>query len=413
MPNIVPPSRPRAAAAEAPPLAPLVALAVVALALRPQLSAIGPLADSISTDLGVGYAYVGLLTTVPVICMGLFALVGPGLAAIAGVRGGIAFSVAVLLVFALLRAVAPGAVSLLLLTFGVGVGTGLIGPLLPMFVMGRVPAHVVGGTAAYAGGTITGAAIGSGVVVPLETVLGGWHQALFAITLASFGSLIAWLLLVRRMSGAAPEERPPRRMTRPRMPVRRPIAWAIGLMFGLQSWLYYGVTAWLTPVYEERGWEPIAAAGLLMLVNLTSLGAIVLVPWLSSRGLSRRSLLVTTSVLAATGLTGVAVAPDAALLWAVTAGLGLGMAFTLILTLPVDITADPRETGGAAALMLLVGYVIASLAPFVLGAVRDATGTFTLSLWLLVGIAIAMVPLGWSLSPRRLRPHASPSPAAA
>ena len=114
------------------------------------------------------------------------------------------------------------------------------------------------------------------------------------------------------------------------------------------------------------------------------------------------------------GLTGVSVAPDGALLWAVTIGLGLGMAFTLILTLPVDIATAPADVGGAAALMFLVGYLLAAVAPFVLGALRDATGDFALSLWLLVAIASVMAPLCWSLNPKRLRPPASaPAPAPA
>ena len=71
--------------------------------------------------------------------------------------------------------------------------------------------------------------------------------------------------------------------------------------------------------------------------------------------------------------------------------------------------------------MFLVGYVIASVAPFALGAVRDATGDFAASLWLLVAISLAMIPVAWSLAPSRLRPpargggappHRQPVPAA-
>ena len=51
------------------------------------------------------------------------------------------------------------------------------------------------------------------------------------------------------------------------------------------------------------------------------------------------------------------------------------MLFTVVLTLPTDVSADAREAGGASALMLLVGYLIAAAAPFALGAVRDATGS--------------------------------------
>jgi CP family cyanate transporter-like MFS transporter len=211
------------------------------------------------------------------------------------------------------------------------------------------------------------------------------------------------------MPAAATQPTPSRarRLALPRLPLGRPVAWAIGLLFGLQSWLYYGTTAWLANVYVERGWSAVAAAGLLTLVNLASLGAIVVVPWLSRRGASRRTLLAASAVLAMAGLGGVTLVPGPAVAWAVIEGLGLGMTFTLVLTLPVDISDNPVETGGAAALMLLVGYLIASAAPFVLGAVRDATGNFEASLWLLVGIAAVMVPFAWGLSPERLRPPSS------
>ena len=76
-----------------------------------------------------------------------------------------------------------------------------------------------------------------------------------------------------------------------------------------------------------------------------------------------------------------------------------------MLTLPTDLSHDPRQVGGASAMMLLVGYLLASLAPSVLGAVRDATGEFGPAIWLLVGIAVVMIPLSWSLTPLRIHGH--------
>jgi MFS transporter, CP family, cyanate transporter len=99
----------------------------------------------------------------------------------------------------------------------------------------------------------------------------------------------------------------------------------------------------------------------------------------------------------------VALLPEPAYAWAILLGAGLGMTFTLLLTLPTDISDDPREVGGAAALMLLVGYLLASVAPFALGAIRDATGDFGASITVLAAIGLTMMPLSWSLNPRRLR----------
>ncbi len=398
------------------PHAPVAALLLVALALRPQLTAIGPLAGPIIADLGVGHAYVGLLTTIPVLCMGMFAVVGPVLAGLVGIRGGITASVAGLLLFALLRLVVPEAPALLFLTFAMGVGIGAVGPILPMFVRGRLPGHVVAGTAAYAAGTSIGAALGGGLAAPLEQLLGGWRAALLVLTLGSSVTLVAWLVLAGRLRTFRPEPghgpepgRGPGRVRvvrRPSLPWRRPVAWAIGLLFGMQSWLYYGTTAWIAAVYVERGWDPVAAGGLLTLMNVTSLGTIMGVPWLSGRGATRRTLLGSSAVTAAVGLAGITLGSGPAPLWAAAIGLALGMTFTLVLTLPVDISADQREVGGAATMMLLVGYLLSSLAPFALGAVRDATGSFDASLWLLVGIAVVMIPLAAALSPDRLRPLA-------
>ncbi len=387
------------------PGAPLVALLVVALALRPQLAAVGPLADSIIADLGVTHAFVGLLTAIPVLCMGVFALFGPSLAHLVGVRAGIGLSAAVLVLFAILRTILPGSILLLLLTFGVGVGTGVVGPILPMFVRGRTPGHMVAGTAAYAAGTILGAVLGSAVAVPLETVTGSWQGSLLVLSLVSGLAVVAWILLVRGMPGSSPgaAAAPRSRLELPAMPVRRLVAWAIGILFGLQSWLYYGTTAWLANVYVERGWDPAAAAGLLAVTNAASLAAIIGVPWLSGLGASRRALLVTGTSSSTIGLAGITLIPGPAIPWAVLIGLGLGGSFTLLLTLPTDISDDAREVGGAAAMMLLVGYLLAAVAPFALGAIRDATGDFEASLWALVGVALVMVPLSWSLSPRRLR----------
>jgi CP family cyanate transporter-like MFS transporter len=217
---------------------PLVALLIVALATRPQLSAIGPLAPGIIRELGTPYAFVGLLTTIPVLCMGIFAPVGPGIVHMLGVRAGIAASVGLLLLFAILRPFAPAEASLLILTFGIGVGTALAGPMLPMFVRGRLSVRMVAGTAAYASGTIIGAAIASAIAVPLETALGGWRASLLAISLACLPALILWIVLVRKSpvglrrasSAARKADHGSTSRVMSRLPIQRPIAWVIGSM---------------------------------------------------------------------------------------------------------------------------------------------------------------------------------------
>src|SRR5207342_714917 len=56
------------------------ALFLAGLALRPQIVGVGPLIPEIQDDLDTSHALAGLLGTIPVLCMGLFAPVAGYLA---------------------------------------------------------------------------------------------------------------------------------------------------------------------------------------------------------------------------------------------------------------------------------------------------------------------------------------------
>ena len=89
---------------------------------------------------------------------------------------------------------------------------------------------------------------------------------------------------------------------------------------------------------------------------------------------------------------------------------GIGIFFPITLTLPVEVAHSPAESYALAALMLLIGYTLASAGPVGLGAVRDATGSFVVAGWLLVAIAIAKLASTALLSPRRLGRPDHPAP---
>ena len=67
----------------------LIALFLAALALRPDIIGVGPILEDIRTDLDASRTVIGLLPTVPVLCMGLFAPLGGRVAARIGARSGV------------------------------------------------------------------------------------------------------------------------------------------------------------------------------------------------------------------------------------------------------------------------------------------------------------------------------------
>ena len=381
----------------------LAALTLAALPFRAQILIIGPMVGVLRADLGMSHGVAGLLGSIPVLCMGLLAPFGPVLAASIGPRLGVAACAALVGVFGVARALVPDAGSVLATTFGIGAGMALVGPILSMVVRARAPGHPAAATGAYVAGMIIGGSIAAAIVIPLADAAGGWRPAFAAISAAAAISFVVWIVLMPADTGR--RSRP----TLPRLPWRRPSAWLLGFVFASQSTLFYASITWLASAYVERGWSVGDAAGLIALFNGIGLLTTLALPIVADRFGTRRSQMGTAGVIAVIGSLGVVLSPgeapgslvafgSVALL-----GIGIGAFFPLALTLPVDIGRDPADAASIAALMLLVGYLLSSIAPVVLGVVRDTTGSFDVVLWIMVGLATAMVPLGVSLSPGTLR----------
>lgn len=379
------------------PPAVVAALFLASVALRPQLLAIGPLLPLIRADLDLPASLGGLLTTIPVLCMGLFAPVGPRVAARLGPQRALALCIGAIVALGIGRALAPVYPLVLVATFGIGIAIGIAGAIPSMVVSQRLAARPALGTGAYAGGIVLGSTVAAAVAVPLA-VGESWRTSLLVISVASIGSLAAWILLVgvdRPAAAATVRAR--------RLPWASPTAWLLVAVFGLQSVLFYGTIAWVPSAFTERGWDAAAAGGLVAVFNGIGLATTVGVPLLADRFAARRPALVASAAVAAASTAALVMAPDLAFVWIAILGLALGVVFPLALTLPLDVTDDPGQVGSVAALMLLGGYIVSSTGPLVLGAARDVTGNFTTSLWLLVAIAVTLAVACVPLSPARLR----------
>ena len=126
-------------------------------------------------------------------------------------------------------------------------------------------------------------------------------------------------------------------------------------------------------------------------------------PWFAVRLGWRRRYVAAAAATMLIGLLGVQFVEGGAWLWAALLGVAQGVGFSLVLTLPLDVGDRPAEVAAVAALMLGAGYVLSATAPFLLGWSRDATGSFSLTLWLLAASAGGMLAVALALTPERLR----------
>ncbi|MDQ5832057.1 MAG: MFS transporter, partial [Actinomycetota bacterium] len=337
----------------------LAALFLGALALRPQLVGVGPLLPEIDDDLGISHAVAGLLGTIPVLCMGLFAPPAAYLAGRLGTRAAIATCLAGIAGFGLLRAAAPGAPLVLTLTFPIGVGMGLAGALIPVAVKERFAHRPAFASGVYTTGITGGAALSSGLAVPIAGALGGWRASLAVFSGVTILLFLAWIALT-----PAARERPP--SSPPRLPWGRRVVWVLVAVFALQSIVYYGLVSWMPDSFQERGWSAEAAGSLVGVMSIAGLPSGLLLPFFADRLGSRRQWLGLTAGALFLATVGIATLPDAGWAWAALAGLGIGATFPLTLTLPLDVARDPADTGAVVGLMLGAGYTIAAAGPFLL-----------------------------------------------
>ena len=360
----------------------LAGLFFVALTLRPQIVGIGSLLPDIQDSLQTTHAVVGLLGTIPVLCMGLFAPPAAFLSARIGTRAAVTWSVLLIGVFGLARAAAPSAWLVVLFTWPIGVGMGLAGALVPVAVKEQFPLRPAAPTGVYTTGIQVGSALSAAVAVPLAAWYGGWRGSLAAFSLVTVGLAGVWVVLTRH------EPVHERRVERPpRLPWRSPVAWLLVALFSLMASTYYGINAWLPDSYVERGWSTQAAGNLLAVLNFVAIPASFLVPWLSDRVGTRRAWLAAMATTFVVGVSGVVLVPAAAYAWVFTLGIASGGMFALVLTLPLDLEHESGRVGALVGMMLGLGYTVGAVSPFVLGAVRDLTGSFAASLWLLVAFS--------------------------
>jgi MFS transporter, CP family, cyanate transporter len=379
----------------------LAALFLASLALRPQIIGVGPLLPDIQDDLHEPHAVVGLLGTIPVLCMGLFAPLAPYAAGRVGTRAAIGAAVGLIGCFGLARVLAPGVAALLLLTVPVGIGIAIAGALAPVAVKERFPDRPAFATGIYTTGIQGGSAVSAALAIPLADVFGGWRYALGAFSVTACVLLVAWLVLTSAEPSHVRVARRP-----PRLPWSSLHAWVLVALFGLMGVCYYGINAWLPDSYIERGWSDRTAGALLAVLNLAQLVSSISIPWLSDRRGGRRPFLIALAVVFQLALLGLVLLPGAGFLWALLVGFTIGAMFPLVLTLPLDMEEQPERVGAVVAMMLGVGYLIAGASPFLLGSVRDATGSFTVGLWLIAGAGALYLASSLALLRTRHEPAA-------
>ena len=379
----------------------VTAIFLAALNLRAALASVPPLVHTIQDDLGLSSAAAGLLTTVPVLCMGVFAPVSQRLAHRVGREATVAVALALLVAGLLLRLGGDSYPVLLVSTLLPGIGIALCGTVLPGIVKEFFPGRSGAMTGVYLLAMMVGATAASALAVPLADLLGSWERSLAIWAGLAAVGLAGWLPVVRRVND---HDDPAEAAAGARvaLPWRSPTARLMAAFMAMQSLGFYTQLAWIPPSYEARGWSARDAGLLLAVWSIVQLVSGVGGPALADRVRDRRPLVAGAVLLTVIGTLGIAVAPTVApWLWVALMGLGQGAGFSLGLVKLVDYAPTPAASARLSAMVFLFSYSLASTGPFLFGAVRDATDSFAIPFGALVVVAVVQLALTPRLRPDR------------
>jgi CP family cyanate transporter-like MFS transporter len=375
----------------------LMALALVAVSanLRVAIASVPPLAKTIAAELDLSHAWIGAVTTLPVLCMGLMAPAAQRMGARLGAAVSVQIAMIALFAGVLLRWWGDQLWALYAGTLVAGLGMAVAGTLLPRLVKAAFPPERTGAvTGLYMFALMGGAAASSALSVPLAARFGSWQGSLASWSMLAAVGALAWVPVALRLSRYQAAN--PDAATTHGLPWRHPTAWLVAAYLAIQSWQFYSSLAWIAPSYVARGWDPTTAGYLLSAFGGAQLISGLLGPVLTDRIHDHRVLLMPAAGLGLVGMLALLVAPDAAAwVWVCILGLGQGAAFSLALVLLMDYAQTPAGSGRLTAMAFFVSYTIASFGPTVTGALRDLTGDFQviwllMALMMLVQMALAM-----------------------
>ncbi|MFJ9577816.1 CynX/NimT family MFS transporter [Streptomyces sp. NPDC101191] len=377
------------------PVVLLVGIVLASLNMRAALASVSPLVGELSESYGLSSAASSLVTSVPVLFLGLGALVAPWLGRRLGAER-VLFGALLLLGVGILVRVLPSAAALYCGGVLVGTAIALLNVLMPGLIKRDFPDRAASMTSVYTGAMIAGATLVAASSVPLERALGGWQASLGSWSLLAAVAALAWLPQVliargrrgREVRAAGPAE-PARSVW------RSALAWQVTLFMGLQSLWTYVLIAWMPTIFTDEGMSRSEAGVVFAFNNLLQVVGAFAVPLLAGRMRSQRPLIVLVTSLVAAGYAGLMSAPvQGAWLWAALLGVGQGGAVGLALTLIVLRSGDAVTASRLSGMAQTVGYLMAAAGPLAAGALHQATGSWTPPILAVLGVCAAALAVG-------------------
>ena len=363
----------------------LLGVLLVGANLRVAITPVGPVIGDVRHDLGLPASAASALISLPLLAFALVSPVAPALARRFGLQRTLVLALAVLAVSIVVRSL-PWAPALWIGTVGLGVAIAVLNVVLPSLVKREFPDRLGQTTGLYSAVQSAAAAIAAGVAVPIAgLVASGWRLSLGVWAALAVVAVVVIVATTRGSAGPASPAGPavPASPRSGRSPWGSALAWQVTVFMGLQSTVFYVMITWLPSLEESRGVSA-GSAGVhqLLLNGFGIVGSLVTSRVVHTRH-DQRVIAVTATLLVAAGLTIVVTVPALAAIGVSVAGVGVGGAIVLALSLFGLRTRHHAEAARLSGMAQGIGYLLAAAGPVLIGALHDATGSWGLAIGVL------------------------------
>jgi CP family cyanate transporter-like MFS transporter len=164
---------------------------------------------------------------------------------------------------------------------------------------------------------------------------------------------------------------------------------------GLQSTNFYILVTWLATIETDAGISETAAGTHQFLLNGFGILGSIVCSALIARLRDQRVLGMVVGVTLMIATLGILLAPGVTVIWSIFAGIGGGAGIVLALSLFGLRTTDHTRAASLSGMAQSVGYLLAAAGPVAVGALHDATDSWTPALIVLLVIEVLLVLSGY------------------
>ncbi|MCF3944103.1 CynX/NimT family MFS transporter [Oceanobacillus alkalisoli] len=379
----------------------IVGVILLAINLRPALTAVGPVIGIIRNEIGFSNWSIAMLTSLPLVVFAIMSTVTPQLARKFKNERIIMFGLISLTIGIILRSTS----TVILLLFGtlfIGVGIAICNVLIPGIIKQEFPTKLMLMTGVYS--TVMGisATSASALSVPIAESLGlGWRISLLIWVIPAIIALIYLsFIIISKSKQSIKNQSVSEKATNI---WKSPLAWKIAFFMGCHSLLFYIIISWLPEIFISFGLDKTTSGFLLSYLQLIGIPASLLIPLIANKLKSQAWLVVILNAFLILGLL-LLLAYNGKVVYFISSaliGFSINGNFTLALLFLSIRSRDSNQATSLSGMAQTIGYTLAAFGPMIIGLIHDITFEWKIPLLILIFLGLCSSLLGLKVGQNR------------